>query len=97
MKQQLFCDEVNCINETMINELFSVESLVQTTLESCLRKECDSQYYEGSNISSKISAERNNYINMLEIALEKIKHIQQLNNNIEDMIIKSTNNCLKKK
>ncbi len=90
MKQQLHCNEVNSINEIIIGELYSVESLVETTLESCLRKECDAQYYEGEDISSKISEERNTYINMLEIALEKIKNIQKLNGEIETMIIAST-------
>ena len=97
MKQQLHCNEVNLINEIIINELCSVESLVETTLESCLRKECDAQYYQGEDTTSKISAERNTYINMLEIALEKIKNIQKLNGQIESMIITSTVKSLQQK
>ncbi len=90
MKKILNSSDVNCINENMINELYTLESLVKTTVENCLNKECNSEYYREQDRKKKISEERNDYINILTIALSKIKHIQMLNTEIENLIIKSS-------
>lgn len=90
MKKILNSSDVNCINENMINELYTLESLVKTTVENCLNKECSSEYYREDERKKKISEERNNYINILTVALSKIKHIQMLNTEIENLIIKSS-------
>ncbi len=89
MKKILNSSEVNCINEDMINELYTLESLVKTTVENCLNKECSSEYYPEEERKRRISEERNDYINILTIALSKIKHIQMLNTEIENLVIKS--------
>lgn len=90
MKKSICTQAVNDLNESIIEELLTVESLVQATMEACLTKECSSQYYSGKDVTSKLSEERNSYINMLSVALEKIKNIRLLNSAIEDLIIEES-------
>ncbi len=65
--------------ENSFNELFTLESIIKLTKESCLDKEFTSIYYELSGEHKNIlSAERNNYINMLTLALDKISNLKQI-------------------
>ncbi len=89
MRKMLNNNELNSINENIIDELLTVESLIKTTIDNCVSKECSSQYYRCENISRQLSKERNDYINVLTAALEKIKHIQMLNDEIEILITKT--------
>lgn len=64
--------------------LFSLESLIKATQNSCLDKECSSIYY---NLPQKekiiLSEERNHYINLLSIALDKISSLKEIHLDIE--------------
>ena len=96
--ENLVCNrEVNELNENIIDELITVESLLRSTMESCLNKECNSEYYATNDFTSKISAERNRYINMLTLAIERLKRVQELNSNIENLIIKASTAQIKAK
>lgn len=71
--------------ESIYDQLFHLESIIKITKNACLDKEFQSVYY---NLSSKakytLSEERNNYINMLTIALDKISELKAINDNIEN-------------
>lgn len=88
-------DRVNrlvCCNEQIFNELYVADSIVNLTKNSCMDREFSGQYY-GIPIesSAQLSAERNNYINMLTILSEKISHIMELNIAIENEILLQEN------
>ena len=65
--------------EDSFDVLSSLESLIKATQNSCLNKECFSIYY---NLSSKekftLSEERNHYINLLTIALDKVSSLKEI-------------------
>lgn len=64
--------------DNSMNELFTLESILILTKESCQEKEFCSVYYGLSNeLKSNLSEERNHYINMLTIALDKISNIKR--------------------
>ena len=71
--------------ESIYDQLFHLESIIKITKNACLDKEFQAVYY---NLSSKakytLSEERNNYINMLTIALDKISELKAINDNIEN-------------
>ncbi len=81
-KIQLFCD--NCFSQ-----LYYLESILQLTKDVCQEKEFSSIYY---NLPPKykfvLSAERNHYINMLSLALDRVANIKQINNGLEDDLAK---------
>ncbi len=80
---------LNGINEDIFDELLTIESLIKTTVNNCLNKEHSALYYTGENITKQLSEERNDYINVLTIALERVKHVQMLNDEIEEIILES--------
>lgn len=58
------------------NELYKIDSLVQVTRTNCENIEFSGQYYGASReICTHLSAERNNYINVLTILSERITEI----------------------
>lgn len=71
--------------------LSTLESIIKVIQESCLDKEVYSKHY---NLTSKekldLSIERNNYINLLSIALDKISSLKDLN-----LILEESLSCLK--
>ena len=70
-----------------IEALFSLETLIKLTQEYCLKKEFDSVYYNlPYNDKASLSEERNQYICMLNLALEKLKVIKQSNFDFEDKL-----------
>ncbi len=89
MDTKLNSQKLNCINENIVDELLTVESLIKTTVNNCRTKDCSAICYAGENLTKQLSEERNDYINVLSLALEKIKHVQMLNDEIEDLILKS--------
>ena len=77
--------------------LFSLESIIKIVHESCLDKEVYSKHY---NLTSKekldLSIERNNYINLLTIALDKISNLKRKNLILEESLSnlkQDSNNC----
>lgn len=73
--------------QTTFDELFLLESIIKLTKESCLDREVTSQYYNLSEEKKRhLSEERNNYINMLSIALDRVKILKDINNQIEEEI-----------
>ena len=86
MKKFMCSQVVNDLNESIIEELLTVESLVQATMNSCLSRECGAQYYNSSELTSKLSEERNHYLNLLTIALEKVAILKGINKNLEEEI-----------
>lgn len=96
--EKMVCNKDVCnLNEGIIEELTKVENLLWATIESCLNKECNSEYYAENEGANNISAERNKYITILTIALEHLTHIKNLNGTLEDMIIKASLEKLKRK
>lgn len=70
--------------EDTIDELQALESIIKLTQESCLAREEDSLYYNLNQDERIIlSEERNHYINLLKIALDKVNKLKQINSYIE--------------
>ncbi len=58
------------------NELYKIDSLIKVTRTNCESIEFSGQYYGIPNESiSMLSAERNNYINILTILSERVSNI----------------------
>ena len=81
-KIQLSCD--NCFNQ-----LYSLESILRFTKDVCQEKEFSSIYY---NLPQKdihvLSEERNHYINMLDLALDRVSDLKEINYNMENELTK---------
>lgn len=74
--------------EKMFEELFVLESVVKFTKEACLEREINSEYYSLALADKAgLSEERNHYINMLSIALEKVNSLKTINSSIEKGLI----------
>ena len=85
------------VDEQIFNELYMADTIVNITRNSCLDREFSGQYYGiPAESSAQLSAERNNYINMLTILSEKISNIMELNIAMENEILlqeNSNNGC----
>ena len=83
-------------SQEVFNELYIIDSIVQMTKKTCQDYEFSGQYY-GIPVekSIKLSTERNNYINMLNLLSEKISNIMKLNLLMEKEITlqQNTDNC----
>lgn len=83
--------------DATFNELFALKSIIKLTREICLDKEINSSYYNlSAEYKKSLSEERNNYINMLSIALDKVANIENISETIEKEIPslqKNTNDC----
>ena len=74
---------IGCL-EAGFSEIFSLKSIIKITREACLEKEMNSSYYNLSQENKKyLSEERNHYINMLSIALDKVTELENINESIE--------------
>lgn len=72
-----------CVEDS-IDELLSLESIIKLTQEACLDREEDSIYYNlTSDEKFYLSEERNLYINMLTIALDKVYKLKKMSSLIE--------------
>ena len=75
--------------EKVFNLLETLESILSMIHRICLEKEILSIYYNlEQDELLKLSQERNDNINMLEIAINKVKKLKQISQAIEDFIIK---------
>ena len=73
------------------NELYKIDTLVQVTRSNCENIEFSGQYYGiPREMVALLSAERNNYINMLTILSERISEIINKGILIEDEILSIT-------
>lgn len=73
--------------ENSFSKLYFLESLIKTTKDVCLEREFSSKYYNLPNKDKFIlSEERNHYINMLTMALDKVAELKEINNEIENEI-----------
>ena len=74
---------VHC--ERLYDELFTLESIIELTKEACLKKEFTAIYYElTENNKIALSEERNHYINLLSIALDKVERLKNINLSLEN-------------
>ncbi len=65
-------------------ELYVINTIVQMTKKSCEDTEFSGQYYGiPEENTAKLSAERNNYINMLTLVTERISNVMQLKLSME--------------
>ena len=75
----------NSVNfDVSFDMLSSLESIIKMTQKVCLDKEISSVYYNlPYNQKITLSEERNHYINMLSLALDKITSLKEYNFNLE--------------
>ncbi len=79
-KVQLSCD-------SLFNQLYSLESILQFTKNVCQEKEFSSTYYNLKHREKVVlSEERNHYINMLDLALDRVSCIKEINVVLENEI-----------
>lgn len=70
--------------EDAITTFFYLESIINLTKEKCLTMEINSNYYNlNNNDRLNLSKERNDYINMLALSLEKISILKEFVLSIE--------------
>ncbi len=70
--------------EKVAEELFTLESIIKVTKDTCQEREFAGIYYNLEvNAKTNLSKERNHYNNLLNIALDKITNLQEINLNIE--------------
>ena len=75
-----------CCNN-FFDELFCLESIIKLTKTACLEREESSNYYHlPVKYKFPLSEERNNYINMMNIALDKVNNLKKINSTIENEI-----------
>ena len=71
--------------ENLFNQLYSLESILQFTKNVCQEKEFSSTYY---NLQKQdkfvLSEERNHYINMLNLALDRVSNLMEINIMLEN-------------
>ena len=97
MKVEVFMDndriqKVLFCCEKSLNLLNSLESLLKITCSSCITKEFNSEYYDlPFEKRVNLSEERNMYINMLSIALEKTSLIYEQFKYAEKEIVSNYN------
>ena len=82
-------DSLLVIANDSCNEIESLESIIELTKKFCLDREINSIYY---NLEKKeklnLSEERNHYINLLEIAIEKVLSLKAKFLKMEDVVTK---------
>ena len=69
------------------DELYIVDTLIKMLQRTCEDREFKGQYYGTSTeIINSISAERNEYLSLLELILDKISLLKNLNLKMENII-----------
>lgn len=77
-------NKVHLCIESSFDELFSLESIIKLTQQACLEREENLVHFGLPKKDMLIlSEERNHYINLLTIALQKVDSIKSLNLIIE--------------
>ena len=85
-----FSEKINFIYE----KFYNLESILFVTRDNCLNMEICSNYYNLYPKDRKyLSQERNNYINMLNIALDNVSLMKQEFESIEEDLEQNSNNC----
>lgn len=73
--------------EDTFNEIYVLRSIIKITRDVCQEKEFNSLYYNLSQENLKsLSEERNHYINMLTMALDKVAKLESINESIEKAV-----------
>lgn len=81
------CNNIKFFCEDSIDQLLCLKSIIKTTQESCLERENSARYYNLSQeYKLSLSEERSQYIDMLNVALDKLSNVITLNTNIENEI-----------
>ena len=87
MNNKCYSNVILAYENSLFEELSSLESVLKSTKDSCLKQEINSNYYELADDNKvKLSEERNHYLNLLTIAIDKINLLKQINRNIENEI-----------
>ena len=85
------------MHEKSFSEMYVVNTIISMIKQSCTERENNSQYYglTEKRICTKISDERNDYINMLTLLSDKISSLMALYVSMEKEIslYKDANNC----
>ena len=69
---------------SLFEELSKLESVLKLTKDSCFEQEVNSNYYNLSKSEQfRLSEERNHYLNLLTIALDKVSLLKKINNELE--------------
>ena len=86
MKKVCSQELLSCFENTF-DILFSLETIIKLTQHNCLDKEISSIYYN-LNAEEKItlSEERNQYINMLNLAIDKVSNLKEISLYIEEKL-----------
>ena len=88
---------INLSCGNLFDRLYSLESVLQFTRSVCQEKEFTSTYYNlGQKYKYILSEERNHYINMLNIALDRVSDIKEINGILEKEIFElqqNSNDC----
>ena len=84
MNNIIYSNSILAYEMSIFEELFTLESLLKLTKEACLKQEINSNYYNLDDSNKiKLSEERNHYLNLLTIAIDKVELLKQINQNIE--------------
>ena len=71
-------------NEEMCDEMYNVEVLINATKCCCQEREFRGEYYGiPERFIQKISNERNEYLSLLAILSDKVRHVIKLNQCVE--------------
>ena len=71
----------------LFDELSALESVLKLTKNFCFEQEVNANYYNlNKDYQIKLSEERNNYLNLLTIALDKILLLKKISQSLEKEI-----------
>ena len=80
-------DVLFCYENNLFDELSTLETILKLTKNTCFEQEASANYYDlTGELKFNLSEERNHYINLLSIALEKVSVLKKINKNIESEI-----------
>ena len=69
---------------SLFNEQSALESVLKLTKDSCFEQEICANYYNLDKLMQlRLSEERNHYLNLLTIALDKVSLLKKINNDLE--------------
>ena len=80
--------KITCSFDKTFQEVSVLETILKFTKATCENKEINSVYYSVANSSLELSQERTDYLNMLNIALEKVSEIKACNTALEEEVYK---------
>ena len=84
-----YSDSILPLINNSLEEIESIDSVIELTKKYCMDKEFQAIYYNLESIEKvNLSEERNHYINLLTIAIEKISLLKHQFFEIEAMLTK---------